>query len=46
VIQTGANGALGRALLQKCMQGGIEVINIVRKEAHIQELIAFGADEK
>lgn len=43
IIQTAAASALGKMILRRCMQVGIDVINVVRREAQIDELKQAGA---
>lgn len=42
VAQNGASTALGRMFLKLCVSQGIEIINVVRKEASIKELKEIG----
>lgn len=42
VAHTGASSSFGRMFMRLCINQGIEVVNIVRKESSIKELSEFG----
>ena len=44
IIQNGASSALGKMLIKLCVKEGIEIINIVRNEAHFENLKKIGAN--
>jgi len=45
VIQTGANGAFGRNVIALARKRGYRTLSIVRRDAHIDELLSIGGDE-
>jgi trans-2-enoyl-CoA reductase len=44
LLQTGAGSVLGRQVIQMCNAKGIRTINVVRREALVEELKALDAD--
>ncbi|NNL11607.1 MAG: NADH oxidase [Pseudomonadales bacterium] len=44
LINTGAASNLGRMMIKVCQDDGIPLVNIVRREEHVQELQALGAE--
>ena len=45
IVQTGAGSTLGRQLIQVAKHQGVKTINVVRRQALVDELKALGANE-
>lgn len=44
IVQSGANSSCGRFIIALAREAGIRTVNIVRRQALADELLAFGAD--
>lgn len=44
IVQTAAASALGKMMIRLCKEKNVPILNIVRKEEHVQELMQMGAE--